>query len=149
MSYYEKNHISVIKQLEVNTISQKDAASQLNIGTRQIRRIQLRYHLHGVKGVLSKCLGKPSNNRFSHHFKIEIANLIKNKYAGLSPTLIHKKITEEENKNISVESIRKIMIEFELWISNAATIEKFQDLSRAKINLRRLIQVDTSLQEWF
>lgn len=146
MNYHEKNRLAVVKQLEEKTISQKAAASKLNLCSRQMRRVQLRYHLYGVKGILSKRLGKPSNNRFSHHFKSEIADLIKRKYAGLSPTVTHKKMTEQENKNLSIESTRKIMIEFGLWIVNA---EKNQDSHRTRINFKRLIQVDASLQEWF
>ena len=128
MNHQEINRVGLVKMVEAKKLSQKNAATQLNICARQMRRLQLRYREEGVKGLMSKRKGKRSNNCFSHNFKTEISNLIKEKYAGFGPTLVHEKVTELHDKKISEESVRKIMIELGLWQPKVIEINKEQQL---------------------
>ena len=66
-----------MKLIESKRINQIQGAKQLDLSTRQLRRIQLRYSKDGARGIISKHRGEPSNNKFSDEFKEEIANLIK------------------------------------------------------------------------
>ncbi len=42
-------------------------------------------------------------------------SLLKTKYQGFGPTLAQEKLVEKDKLKLSVESVRKIMIEEDLW----------------------------------
>ncbi|MBL4773744.1 MAG: helix-turn-helix domain-containing protein [Alcanivoracaceae bacterium] len=149
MNYQEVKRIEVVKLVETKVISQKDAASFLNIGTRQMRRIQKRYRSTGIDGVLSKLCGKPSNNCLCPNFKLEISTLIKEKYADLDPKFVHKKINEKHNRKISGESIRKIMIECGIWTPRTSDADENHHLQPMIFKSSNLIEEKRKLYDWF
>jgi len=101
--------------LKSKRINQIQGAKQLNLSTRQLRRIQTRFRMHSANGVISKHRGRISNNKFSDEFKLEIATLIKETYHDFAPTFANEKLVEVHNKKLSVESTRKIIIEYGIW----------------------------------
>ena len=149
MNYQEINRIGVVKLAETKRITQKEAASLLNICTRQMRRIQLRYRCKGIEGLVSRHYGKPSNNCFDSDFKLEISQLIKDKYADLGPTLVHKKITGLHNKIISEESVRKIMIEYGIWTPKQLDTDENHQFQARTVNAGKLIEDNRKLYDWF
>ena len=49
MSHQELDRLEVLKLIEDKRLNQILAAKQLNLSTRQLRRIQLRFRKHGAK----------------------------------------------------------------------------------------------------
>ncbi|MEZ9687662.1 ISNCY family transposase, partial [Vibrio atlanticus] len=54
--------------------------------------------------------GRPSNRRYSEHFRIEILKLIREHYSDFSPTFALEKLTERHNLSVSKETLRQWMI---------------------------------------
>ncbi len=104
MSHQELDRLEVLKLVEEKRLNQIQGAKQLNLSTRQLRRIQLEYRKHGAKGILSKHRGRVSNNKLSDSFKLEIATIIKDHYHDFGPTLAHEKLINNHNKKLSIES---------------------------------------------
>ncbi len=150
LSYQEIDRLDVIKSLESKHISQQTAAKKLGLSTRQVRRLQKTFRKDGVSGLISKHLGKKSNNQLSAEFKAEVAKLIREKYHDFGPTLAHEKLTEKHAKKLSVESIRHIMIAEGLWKAKQKRKEKpiFQHRQRRE-RFGELIQIDGSPHDWF
>jgi hypothetical protein len=65
--------------------------------------------------LVSKHRGRKGNNRLSESVKKQGLRLLKTKYQGFGPTLAHEKLMEKGKLQLSVESVRKIMIEEGLW----------------------------------
>jgi len=63
MSSKEANRIAVLDKLLDGIIRQKQAARQLGLSTRQVRRLRERYDKEGATGLVHKNRGKPSNNK--------------------------------------------------------------------------------------
>jgi len=149
MSHQELDRLEVLKLIEDKRINQIQGAKQLDLSTRQLRRIQSSYRKDGAKGIISKHRDKVSNNKFSDEFKQDIATLIKENYYDFAPTFAHEKLVENHNKKLCVESTRKIMIEHGIW---QAKIEKRQKIFQRRAPRSRfgeLIQIDGSPHDWF
>ncbi len=115
MNHQEIDREVIVESVESKKLSQVEGARQLNISTRQMRRLQKRYRQEAPEGLLSKHKGKPSNNQLSATVKSEFCELIRKKYSDFGPTLAHEKLVEQHNKKLSIESLRQLMISDELW----------------------------------
>ena len=115
MSTKELSRLEVMQRLSKKQMSQKEAGEILHVGTRQIKRLLKRYGKHGAAGLVSRYRGREANNRLSERVKKQGLNLLKTKYQGFGPTLAHEKLVEKDKLQLSVESVRKIMIEAGLW----------------------------------
>ena len=73
------------------------------------------YRKKGAQGIVSGRRGKPSNNWLDVLMVKQVLDLIKEKYEDFRPMLVHEKLTEVHGLRLSMESVRKIMIEEELW----------------------------------
>jgi len=150
LSYQEIDRLEVIKALETQHISQVTAAAKLVLSTRQVRRLQKRYQMIGLTGLISKHRGKKSNNQLSAEFREEVAKLIREKYCDFGPTLAHEKLTEVHAKKLSVESVRQIMMTQGLWKARQNRKEKpVYQLRERRERFGELIQIDGSPHDWF
>jgi len=150
LSYQEIDRLEIIQSLESKRISQLTAATQLRISTRQVRRLQKQYQKEGVSGLISKHRGKKGNNKLSTEFRAEIAELIREKYPDFGPTFAHEKLTEVHEKQLSIESVRHIMIAAGLWKTKKKRKEKpVHQLRQRRERFGELIQIDGSPHDWF
>lgn len=107
--------LEVIQRINAGQLTQKRGALELGISTRQLRRLQAQYREHGSRALISKRVGKPSNNRLSDKVRQQAVFLMKHQYEGVGPTVGHRHLTQEHGLKLSVESLRKLMIEQGLW----------------------------------
>lgn len=149
MSHQELDRLEVLKLIEGKRINQIQGAKQLDLSTRQLRRIQLRYSKDGAKGLISKHRGKASNNKFNDDFKQDIATTIKEKYHDFGPTFAHEKLVENHNKQLSIESTRQIMIEYGIWQAKIKKRQKIFQRRAPRSRFGELIQIDGSPHDWF
>ncbi len=149
MSYQEIDRVGVVELVESKKLSQIEGSKQLNISSRQMRRLQQRYRKAGVSGLISKRRGNPSNNQLSEAIKSEISGLVREKYRDFGPTLAHEKLGEVHNKKLSIESLRQIMIADELWIPKQRKTTRVFQLRPRRERFGELIQIDGSPHDWF
>ena len=149
MSYQEIDRVGVVELVESKKLSQLAGSKQLNISSRQMRRLQERYREEGVSGLLSKRRGKPSNNQLTEAIKSEISRLVREKYSDFGPTLAHEKLVEMHHIKLSIESLRQIMIADELWAPKQRKTKRVFQLRPRRERFGELIQIDGSPHDWF
>jgi transposase len=115
MNTKELSRLEVMQRLSKKQMSQKEAGEILHLGRRQIKRLLKSYRKEGAVGLVSKHRGRKGNNRLSESVKKKGLSLLKTKYQGFGPTLAHEKLVEKDKLQLSVESVRKLMIEENLW----------------------------------
>jgi transposase len=142
MSYQEIDRVGIVELVETKRLSQIAGSRQLNISSRQMRRLQKRYRQEGVEGLISKHRGKPSNNQLSEAIKSEVCKLIREKYSNFGPTLAHEKLVEQHHKKLSIESVRQIMIADELWIPKQRKTKRVFQLRPRRERFGELIHPD-------
>jgi len=149
MSHQEIDRVGIVKLIESKKLSQVEGSRQLNISSRQMRRLQERYRKEGAAGLISKHRGKLSNNRINEAIKSEICQLIREKYSDFGPTLAHEKLVERHNKKLSIESLRQMMIADGLWVPKQKKTKRVFQLRLRRERFGELIQIDGSPHDWF
>ena len=149
MSDKELSRLEVMNRLEEQRMKQQEAADQLGISVRHVKRLLKTYRKKGAEGLISKRRGKPSNNRLKAEMKQEAIELIRKRYEGFGPTLAHEKLTEVHGINISVESVRQLMIAEKLWKPRRAKRPVVHQMRVRRACLGELVQIDGSPYDWF
>jgi len=149
MSAKELSRVEVMQKLSEKRVSQKEAGAILHVSTRQIKRLLKSYRKKGAPGLVSRQRGRPSHNRLAEDVKKRALNLLKTQYQGFGPTLAHEKLVEKEKLKLSVESVRKIMIEENLWKSRKLKKIVTHPLRERRACFGELVQIDGSPHDWF
>ncbi len=119
MSRQELDRAGVIRQVVEKRLRQKEAARQLGLSVRQIKRLVQRYRAEGLAGLVSRRRGKRPNNRIAEGVRREILDLVRSRYADFGPTLACEKLAECHGHKVSVETLRQWMIAEGLWTPKA------------------------------
>jgi hypothetical protein len=149
MSTKELSKLEVMQRLAKKQMSQKEAGEILHLCTRQIKRLLKRYRKQGVEGLVSKHRGRKAANRLCESVKKKSLELLKTKYQGFGPTLAHEKLVEKDKLQLSVESVRKIMIEESLWKPRKLKKVVTHQLRERRACFGELVQIDGSPHDWF
>lgn len=149
MSQKELDRVTILEQLKSKQISQKIAATQMGVSTRQVRRLQHRYAQEGAIGLASKHRGKPAHNRLVPEDIAKAVGLIKERYYDFGPTLAHEKLVEQHEMRLSVESIRQIMIKEGFWRGKKRKAIHIHQQRPRRSCLGELSQIDGSEHDWF
>jgi transposase len=149
MSNQEITRLEAMQRLKDKRLTQKEAARMLGISTRQVKRLWRAYRKKGAQGLISLRRGQPSNHQMEAGVAQQALDLIKEKYEDFGPTLAHEKLTEVHGLRLSRESVRKIMIEEELWKPKRAKQPSAHPLRERRACLGELVQIDGSDHNWF
>ncbi len=149
MSHAEIDRLEVVQKITGKQITQVEAARLLSISYRQVKRIVKKYRQHGVTALVSKRRGKPANNRITSTIKQTALALIRDNYHDFAPTLAHEKLIECHDIRCSVETLRKWMIEDDLWQVKTRRRACIHQPRARRAQLGELVQIDGSPHDWF
>lgn len=149
MSTKELDRAEVFSRLQQKVISQTQAADILGITTRHARRLFSKYKEQGALALISKKRGKPSNHQLRRGLKDLVLALIKEHYQDFGPTLTHEKIVEVHHIKLSVWTVRRLMIEHDLWAAKKVKKKRVYQLRERRKQEGELVQTDGSPHDWF
>ena len=149
MSKREIDRLGVIQAVVSKQVRQADAASQLGLSVRQVKRLVRRYRNSGAAGLVSGHRGRQPNNIIVAAIRDAIVMLVREHYADFGPTLACEKLAERHGHHLSAETLRQWMIIEGLW--------QPRQRKQVRIHQRRprrpcrgdLVQIDGSLHPWF
>jgi transposase len=149
MSKKELGRAQVLRQLDEGHLTQQQAADQLDLGLRQIKRLLKTYRHQGARGLISHKRGQPSHHQLGPEVKQQVLELLQTRYADFGPTLAHEKLTELHHLSLARETVRTLMIEAELWQPRRAHRPVIHPLRERRARLGELVQIDGSPYAWF
>ena len=149
MSSKELTRLEVMQRLKDKRLLQKEAALQLGLSVRQVKRLWQKYKKQGTKGLISQRRGKVSNHRLEAEAAQRALDLLKKKYADFGPTLAHEKLQECDQVQISRESVRKLMMAEGMWKPRRRKKEVVHQMRERRACFGELIQIDGSEHAWF
>lgn len=149
MSKKSLNRLHVIRNIDQGLICQAEAARQVGVSTRQIKRLLARYRKAGDAGLISGHVGRPSNNRLSDALCDQVVMLISSHYHDFGPTLACEKLREQHDLMLSVESTRQLMMTAGLWQAKARKAVRCHPRRERRARRGELIQIDGSPHDWF
>lgn len=149
MSHAEIDRLEVVQKITAKQITQVEAARLLGISYRQVKRIVKKYRQYGVASLASKRRGKPANNRITSTIKQKALALIRDNYHDFAPTLAHEKLSERHGIRCSVETLRKWMVEDNLWQVKTRQRACIHQPRARRAQFGELVQIDGSPHDWF
>ena len=148
MSAKELDRLEVLRRVLERRRTQAQAAEQLGLGVRQIERLCRRLRSEGPRGLVSRKRGQPSNRKLPDALRRRALDLVQSRYSDFGPTLAAEKLEAVHDVVVSVETLRRWMIDAELWVPRAQRRRVHQPRSRRSC-LGELIQIDGCDHEWF
>ncbi|MEK9132554.1 MAG: ISNCY family transposase [Patescibacteria group bacterium] len=150
MSDREIDRLAVITKLLNKQLTAPEAAEQLNLSVRQVKRIKKRVKKQGAKGLIHRSRGGASNRSFKQAMVDKIIDLLITVYVGFGPTLAAEKLLARDKIKISDETLRAIMIKNNLWKPKSRKKNKQHRAWRPrKDNYGEMVQYDGSYHRWF
>lgn len=115
MSLREFYRMELIETVLSGELSVADAASSMEITPRHCRRLITRYMEEGPAGLVSQRRGKPSNHRLQEELKERIIHFLKTECQSVGPTQARRMLVTSQSVNISIETVRQLMVAEKLW----------------------------------
>ena len=111
----ERERARVIGRTCRRQLLQREAAEQLDLSVRQIKRLARRYRERGPEGMISGHRGKASNNRLPEAVRRKALALVRQRCPNLGPTAAHRRLTKKHGLRLSMETLRQWMMAAGLW----------------------------------
>jgi len=150
MTQKELSRYEVIQRLIRKEINGTEAAKQLDLSVRQIKRIKARVLQEKAKGVIHRSRGRVSNRRIKPEIIEKAKYWLKKRYPDFQPTFASEKLAEEQKILLSKEKVRQIMIEMGLWKPRPRKKNKeYRSWRQRKEHYGEMEQFDASYYDWF
>jgi transposase len=149
MSNNELSRFELFVKLSEKSINQLQVADALGISVRQVKRLAKKFKKLGGISLVSKKRGKTSNHQLKPGLKECILALIQAHYSDFGPTLAHEKLIEVHELEVSLWTVRQIMIKHNLWDGKRRKKRRVFQLRERRGCKGELIQIDGSPHAWF
>jgi hypothetical protein len=149
MTQRDRDRLVVLKKAQKKLITQKQAATELQLTERQVRRLLKALKAEGDKAVIHGLRGRPSNRKLSEEVRQKaIAILSEPEWRGFGPTLASECLWKHHQIRIGREALRQLMTESKLWRAKAEAVREVH-MWRPRRHCRgELVQWDTSEHDW-
>ena len=116
MTQQDRDRLVVLKQALKKLVQQSQAAQELGISARQVKRLLRRLRREGDKAVVHGLRGRPSQRKRSRTEREKIIRILsQDVYRGFGPTLASEYLAKRHQVEIGREALRQILIEGGLW----------------------------------
>ena len=149
MTHAELRRRDVCRGLKGGHLTQIEAAVQLRISERQVRRLLRRYEREGDAGLISRRRGRPSNRRLDPALVKTALTIVATHYADFGPTHANEKLREVHGLTIATESLRQAMMKAGLHEPKRSRRRSIHRPRERRPQFGELIQIDGSPHDWF
>lgn len=149
MSRKELNRLQVLNRVLERRLTQAKAAEQLGLSLRQVERLCPKLRLEGPHGLVSKKRGRPSNRRLPDGLREHALSLVLAHYVDFGPTLAAEKLRERHDLDVSIETLRRWMVEAEIWVPRSRRHRRVHQPRHRRSCVGELIQIDGREHAWF
>src|SRR5690349_16294655 len=134
MTQGERDRLVVLKKALKKMIKQSQAAAELGISARQVRRLLHGLRAKGDKVVVHGLRGRASNRRLSQGQREKITRILSEEvYRGFGPTLASEYLAKRHGVKIGREALRQIMITAGLWRARGQKVDKAHQWRRGGV----------------
>lgn len=147
MSQEELKRAHIIRQRLEGHLIQREAAMQLDLSVRHMRRLEERMLEQGERGLIHGLRGKPSFRKIPEKIRQKVLRIYEKDYYDFGPTLACEKLLERNKIRISDETLRQWLIGAELW--KAKRRKRYRCWRERKARFGEMVQMDGSHHAWF
>jgi transposase len=148
MNQADRDRLVALKKARDRQMTQRQAAEELKISERQVRRLLVRLGKVGDKAVLHGLRGR-SNRRIDEEQQKKAVEILKRDvYKGFGPTLASEYLAKKHGIEVSKETARKWMGAAGLWRARQQGVTEVHQWRQRRERFGELVQWDTSTHEW-
>lgn len=153
MSAKERDRLKVLHEVRKRHITQKQAAAELGLSVRWVRKLLVRLRRQGDGGLRHRLGGRASNRKTPEAVKRRAVELYRQKkqsklWHDYGPTLAAEELAAQHGIKVSRETLRQWLIEATLWRRRRARIEQVHVWRARRARYGELVQWDTSEHDW-
>jgi len=149
MTQRERDRLVVLRKARKKLITQRQAADELQLSERQVRRLLVRLKELGDRAVLHGLRGRESNRRLSEQGRGEAIRILSQEvYRGFGPTLASEYLAKKHQLKIGREALRQLMLKAGLWRARGQKVETVHQWRPRRSCSGELVQWDTSEHDW-
>jgi Homeodomain-like domain-containing protein len=153
MTAKERDRLKVLHEVKQRHITQKQAAAELGLSVRWVRKLLLRLRARGDNALRHGLRGRRSNRKTPEAVKRRAVELYRQKkqaklWHDYGPTLAGEELAEQHGIQVSRETLRQWLIEAKLWRRRRARIEQAHVWRARRARYGELVQWDTSEHDW-
>lgn len=149
MTQADRDRLVTLKKAKKKLITQREAAEELGVSERQVRRLLWALKKRGDKAVIHGLRGMPSKRRIDEEVEKDAVKVLSAEvYRGFGPTLAAEYLGKKHGIEASKETVRQWMMSGKLWQGKT---EKVKDVHLWRLRRSRcgeLVQWDTSEHDW-
>ena len=149
MTQADRDRLVTLKKAKKKLIKQSDAAKELGVSPRHVKRLIRRLKLEGDKSVIHGLRGVRSKRRIAEEVKQEAIEILRREeYEGFGPTLASEYLSKRHTIVASRATVRKWMMEARLWRAGQQKVEPIHVGRPRRSRLGEMVQGDTSEHAW-
>jgi transposase len=149
MTQAERDRLVALKKAKKKLITQREAAEELGITVRHVKRLLHALKKRGDQAVVHALRGKPSNRKIAEETEQEAVKILSAPvYAGFGPTLAAEYLGKKHGIEASKETVRQWMMGAQLWRGKKAKVEQVHLFRPRRSRYGELVQWDTSEHDW-
>jgi biotin operon repressor len=149
MTQKERDRLVVLKKAKKKLITQKQAAAELGVSERQIRRMLCSLKRRGDRAVIHASRNRRSNRKISSASEERAMKILSQEvYRGFGPTLAAEYLAKRHQLRVGRETLRGWMVRAKLWRAQKRRLEKIHQWRERRSCWGELVQWDTSEHSW-
>jgi hypothetical protein len=149
MTQADRDRLVTLKKAKKGLITQREAAEEMELSVRQVKRLLYALKKRGDKAVIHGLRGKPSNRKIEDATEQEAARILSAPvYQGFGPTLAAEYLSSKHGIEASRETVRQWMMRSKLWRGKKAKAKQAHLWRPRRSRFGELVQWDTSDHDW-
>lgn len=149
MTQADRDRLVALKKAKKRLITQGEAAEELGLSVRHVKRLIHALKKHGDKAVVHKLRGQPSNRKIEERIEGEAMQILSAPvYKGFGPTLAAEYLEKKHGIEVSKETVRQWMLRAKLWRGKKSKVKDVHIWRPRRSRFGELVQWDTSEHDW-
>ena len=149
MKQKERDRLVALKKAKKKLITQREAAVEMGVSERQVRRMLRALKERGDRAVVHAGRGRRSNRKIAGEVQCKAIEILsQDVYRGFGPTLAAEYLAKHHDVHVSRETVRGWMMAAKLWRAKPKRVEKVHTWRPRRSRFGELVQWDTSEHDW-
>jgi DNA-binding Lrp family transcriptional regulator len=149
MTQAERDRLVALKKAKKKLITQKQAAEEVGVTERQVRRLLRKLRRKGDRAVIHELRGRASNRKLPAELEGRAISVLSEPvYRGFGPTLAAEYLQQRHQITVSKETVRQWMTKARLWKAGRRRLVEVHPWRQRRSRWGELVQWDTSVHDW-
>ena len=149
MTQAERDRLVALKKAKKKLITQKQAAEEIGVTERQVRRLLRKLRRKGDGAVIHELRGRASNRKLPAELERRAVAILSDPlYRGFGPTLAAEYLEKQHQIAVSKETLRRWMAQGGLWTPGRRRVVEVHQWRPRRSRRGELVQWDTSTHDW-